>query len=368
MIRLIRYNVAFRKPFAGAGFLLERRQGLLICWTEGGLSAWGEASPLPGFSTETLDETVSIAQNLASDLAALLAGIPLENPATESALPPHLPPSLEFAIDTLRADLHAKRGKLPFQEALRLKLGVGKPIPTEPAVGVNAVLGILPPDELLETGRKLLDDGFRTLKIKVGDPSAAMPVLRRLASDPRKPALRFDANGSWPENAALRWAELLAELNPEYLEQPFPLGREAEMARLQEQIPFPLAADESVRDLSSATKVVSQNAAQVLVVKPALIGSFRKLAELVGFAGRHQVKTVFTTLMDGGVARRAVAALAWALGTHDTDHGLSTGSLLGADPLPDGEQIHKGRYHFPDGPGIGQPVFGDGIEWEDISI
>ncbi len=387
MIRLHRYDVPFRRPFRGAGFTLRRRQGLLLSWTEGSLTAWGEASPLPGFSTETLDDVVLVAQEILPRLGPLLsAGSPIR--WTPESLPPGLPVSLKFALDTLRTDLLARRRGTAFHEALPDILGialtsrdpaaepghaattsperpaanpqspvstVAHPLLQPPRVGVNAVLGLLDPGELLNAGLQLLDQGCRTLKIKVGDPTPILPSLRQLAADPRKPRLRFDANGSWPEEKAGVWADLLAELNPEYLEQPFPPGFESQMAHLQQNISFPLAADESVRDADAARRIVEAGAAQALILKPALIGSYTELLEIVLLARRARIKTVFTTLLDAGVARRAVASLAWALAEPDIDHGLSTGDLFEADPLPDGDLNQAGYFTLPQGAGIGNP-------------
>ena len=55
---LYRYELPFSEPLKLKGTLLRSREGLLLQLQadEGGELGWGESSPLPGFSRESLAE------------------------------------------------------------------------------------------------------------------------------------------------------------------------------------------------------------------------------------------------------------------------------------------------------------------------
>src|SRR5690606_14610852 len=127
-------------------------------------------------------------------------------------------PELRFGLDTCRIDYHSRLAGLPFHRYLDKN--------SNDHVNVNAVIGLLSPDETLDRGLKLLASGFTTLKIKIHDPLPYLDVYHAIKNHPSKPQIRFDANGSWSVDKSLDWAVALSEVQPEYLEQPYPKGQE----------------------------------------------------------------------------------------------------------------------------------------------
>ena len=80
---------------------LKTRDGLLLRLRDGEREGWGEISPLPGFSLETLDEAQ----------AALLAWANAWRDGEEGALP--TPPSAAFGASCRRRRTIARRRSAP---------------------------------------------------------------------------------------------------------------------------------------------------------------------------------------------------------------------------------------------------------------
>jgi len=354
MTDLIRYSIPFRQPFEGAGYKLEKRDGFLIRFKSDDISAWGEASPLPGFSISTLEECLNRYHIVKGQLPRML--INPNNDVWIGWLRESVPePEMRFGFDTCRSDYQSRLQRHPLHKFLNAK--------SSNHVNVNAVIGFLSPEETLKRGLVLLDSGFATLKIKIHDPNPYVEVFSALKNHASKPQLRFDANGSWSIENSLAWAKALSAVQPEYLEQPFHQGREIDHAELQSKISFPLALDESVATEVSAIKAIENGLSKVLILKPALIGDFQSLRNILQKAAERDVRCTLTTLLDAGIARRSVASLAVAYADSNIAHGLSTGSLLSADPLHD-FIAEPGLFQFESAAGLGDPILDDTFNWE----
>jgi L-alanine-DL-glutamate epimerase-like enolase superfamily enzyme len=238
---------------------VRERYGLLLRVDDGARVGWGEASPLPGFSRDTLDECEA-------QLAAWCArGAPPTAPAAQ------------FAVETALAGLANLAGRAP--------------------AGPLALAAVV---ETADEARAAVARGLGAVKLKVGRDFDA--ELRRLhevrAAVGDAVALRVDANRAWSRAEAPARLRALAALRPEFVEEPLAGGLGG--ARLAS--PVPLAADETLLD-GRVPPV------DVLVLKPMALGgaTCRRLAREFGGP------VVVTHLWDGPVALAAAAALARSL-------------------------------------------------------
>lgn len=344
LIRAYRYDIPFRIPFRAGTLTFSQRSGILLSLAHQGVQAWSEAAPLPGYSQESLKEVIDLLQVDRRKLTEGLLTWPLER---WQAWMEHaeLPPSLMFALDGLRADLQAKLHGIPLHRYLNPQ--------AVDRIGINAVIGWTTPQQTYQHAEAALHKGFRTLKFKVVDPTAQIALWTRLKNTYPSLRIRFDANGGWSTAEAATYLELLAPLQPEYLEQPLPVGQERAMADLQAGAQFDLAADESLRSAQEGDQLLKLGAAKVWILKPSLMGSFLALQDLMQKAASHSIRCVVTTSLESGIGRRMIAALVAAFADPALDHGLATGSLLEGDPMPDEHLIRDG-YFYPDTvPGIG---------------
>jgi L-alanine-DL-glutamate epimerase-like enolase superfamily enzyme len=197
--------------------------------------------------------------------------------------------------------------------------------------------------ELAREARRAVADGFTTVKLKVGfDDDFARAAVVRDAVGPG-PLLRIDANGAWTRDHALRRLHELAPLGIELCEQPTP-----DIVGLRGETPVRIAADDMVAHDPEGALL----RADVLVLKPMLLGGVLRALHLGREALKRGLQVVVTTSLEGAIGRAGAAHLAAAFGDQPAA-GLATGRLLEGDLCEDLLAPRGGSVHIPDMPGLG---------------
>ncbi|MBI5512272.1 MAG: O-succinylbenzoate synthase [Deltaproteobacteria bacterium] len=287
----------------------QERRGLLLRVTDtDGSQGQGEASPLPGYSPDSLEDV----QQTLSRVCRLLPGMSLEGEdtvAVTSLLAPFSEalralPSARCALEVALLDLLARRRGI----ALEGLLGA----PEARDLPLAGLLGVAGRGDLLAEAARWLSQGVTTLKVKVGaDLDGALPLLQALRRAHPEACLRVDANACWSASEAPSRLRSLAPLQPELVEEP--CGPERLLTLPRGDVPW--AVDESLTDprVADAAREGALGAAAV-VLKPMLLG-FLGAWEL-GLAARSRgYDVVVTHLFDGPVALASACALALAVGT-----------------------------------------------------
>lgn len=310
-LRVTPFRLPLRRPLATARGVLAHRDGVLVrLETADGLCGFGEATPAAGFAppARVLEAAREAAQ---LDAAARRAGIPLAHWLAAGAGEP------------------------------RARLAVGR------LVGGEG-------DTLVADARAALAAGHRTLKLKLDgrDPAGALSrveILRKAVG--AAPRIRVDAGGSFREEDARRAALRLADLGVELWEEPLRPGDLAALRGLRALGALPIAADESAATPDAADRVLAAEAADLIVLKPSLMGVTASLA-LARRARARGVAVLVTSALDGAVGRATALAVAAALGDDGFDAGLGTDALL-ADDLAAQPAASGGTLDVPQGPGLG---------------
>jgi O-succinylbenzoate synthase len=314
--------------------ILTDRDGLIIRYQNNPLDVLSEIAPLQGFSRESTDEAIELVKDNLSEIHSHLMD-PDSVSWNDWLITSSLPPSVRFGLDILMSKSMATRLGIPLEQFLHPS--------AQNRIGTNAVLGIMPPDDLEKRTSQLIADGYRTIKYKVGDPLPYLDAWLRIRKMFPDLKMRFDANGSWMQDQAEIWAKLLEPVSLEYLEQPLAVGHETEMATLQSQINYPIAFDESARDIESIKSILKISPKAVIILKPMLLGSIAELSSIIDTITSHKAAFTITTLIESGIGRNMVASIAAAFATDTVDHGLGTGSLFVEDILMDLD-IEEGRF------------------------
>jgi o-succinylbenzoate synthase len=218
-------------------------------------------------------------------------------------------------------------------------------------IAVNAALG--PLDEAcLSRAEAAREENFVFAKIKVGIGAAAEEarLLRRLAERAGPLRLRLDANRAWSEREARAFFAAVDDLPIDAVEEPLAHPTPGGLRRLQGEVPFAIAVDESLFELG-ADRIFSEGAARRLVLKPARVGGFEATARLAEKAAAIGMEVVITSVVESAIGVGAAAQLAAAIGGAQA-HGLATGAWLAEDVAP-APLIRAGRMILPDGPGLG---------------
>lgn len=308
-----------------------------------GTSGLGEASPLPGYSPDSMTEVADELQGLAE---APLAVDPLASPfdllVDSFAAHPLTHPAARFALETALLDW----------------LGHTRGEPVHRVLGGDADRQPIPIADLLMEASPLawpscadamLEDGTTHLKLKLGSDLdaelAALQAIRR--AHPTLP-LRLDANRRIPLEALRHHAGALEALEMELFEEP--VAPEDWPAVLD--LPLPFALDESLRDDELSQRLLGSGRIRAVVLKPTVLGGLRASFELAERAAEHGAQYLVSHSFDGPIARAVTAELALALRT-ELAAGLGTHPALALWP-PHRIAAIRGRQIVPhDAAGLG---------------
>ncbi len=306
MIARFRYRIPFARPLVTAAGTYTHREGLILRYGTAPPYRFAEAAPLPGFSTESLDQVLAC---------------PVHD------VPPTLP-SLRLAVDLLRWQL------------------TPDPRPCEP-VPVNALIGSMPVEAMVAAAASAVEAGYGTLKFKLGpDPDAELEALARVRRAFPDIHLRADANRAFTRAEATLLLDRLAPLRLAYLEEP--VRTATELHDLAAGSPVPLAADEHVRTPEEADAWIRGGRIRHLVLKPACIGDMATLFGILQQANAAGVRCTITTLLESGVGRRLTARLVSRYVDLHWAHGLGTGTLFSDDLARHPDPIMNGHFHLAD--------------------
>ncbi|EPL9568602.1 o-succinylbenzoate synthase [Providencia rettgeri] len=273
---------------------LKTRDGLLVCLQDGDSEGWGEISPLPEFSQETLEEAT------AETIMRMNEWVK-EGKISDSQLP-----SVAFGCSCAVAEL---TGELPKKADYR-----------------KAPLCSGDPDDLILSLDAM--EGEKVAKVKVGLYEAVRDgmVANLLLEAVPELKLRLDANRSWTRAKADGFAKYV---NPDYrdriafLEEPCKTREES--LQFAADTGINIAWDESVRE--EGFKVEAQAGVAAIVIKPTLTGSLAYCRSLVEEAHRLGLQAVISSSIESSFGLTQLARVAHWL-TPNTIPGLDTVSLI----------------------------------------
>ncbi|UXA33063.1 o-succinylbenzoate synthase [Proteus terrae] len=273
---------------------LKTRDGFLVCLEQNGKQGWGEISPLPEFSRETLEQAQEATQ---SWLTAWCAG---ENPVHSEL------PSVAFGISCALAELE---GILPQDANYRA-----------------APLCNGDPDDLILSLNDM--EGEKVAKIKVGLYEAVRDgiVVNLLLEAIPDLKLRLDANRSWTPAKAEGFAKYV---NPQwrdriaFLEEPCKTPEES--LAFAQATGINIAWDETVRDDGFEVKL--QPGVTTIVIKPTLVGSLERCQMLVKQAHALGLDAIISSSIESSFGLTQLARIAQWL-TPNSIPGLDTVDLI----------------------------------------
>lgn len=310
----------------GTGHQTQFRRGLeLTLRSDDDILGLGEASPLPHFSTEYLED-VELALTRLDVFELDLPPEPREFRSLVESLPARLAldvPSARFAFESALIDLCSQYLGVPAANLLRLMSPDSEDVSA--GLQVSKLLQGQDQQSLLGGARRAVARGYQTLKIKLGGldefEAAALNLdALRQRIDPRI-KLRLDPNQGWPMAELPRMLDRLTRWDPELVEEPVAA---AALLELRES-PVPLALDESLREpgiLDRLAPDLGRLKIRAVVLKPALLGLLRAL-ELAEHARELGLQVIVTHLFDGPVGHASAASLAIAIGSREYAHGLA---------------------------------------------
>jgi o-succinylbenzoate synthase len=219
------------------------REGLLLRLSGAdGLVGQGEASPLPAYSSDSLQDCDSALRSVSGAEAseALAQAEPKAIVDWVSQRIPESLPAARFALETALLDLLAQQRRVPLHALFRS--------PPPQSVALAALLATEPAERTLPHAVALFERGVRTFKLKLGQAGQfsreceLLGALRSHFGDSVR--LRLDANRAFAPTSLVECLTTLSTFDPEYVEEP--CAPEALFDR--DRLPVRIALDETLAE------------------------------------------------------------------------------------------------------------------------
>ena len=188
-------------------------------------------------------------------------------------------------------------------------------------------------------------EAYPLLKVKVGlaNDEENVAAIRSVTSKP----IRVDANEGWKSvEEALAKIAWLKTMGIEFVEQPLPAARNAEMKALKAGAVLPLVADESVLHVKDVPSLVGLF--DGINAKLAKCGGVTRAYELAALGRALGFKLMLGCMIESSLGIAAAVAVAPLYDWLDLD-----GNLLVANDPWKGLTLKDGRWELPSAPGLG---------------
>ncbi len=327
-IDLFQYKIRLNSLLRVKDQILEYREGIILrmCDQQGN-TGLGEVAPLPGFHREN-KKTVT------TELHSIIPLI-LEKEIPESILTLNgnfdnhfsdfsLSPSTRFGLELGLLNLCASIRHRP----LYALLGV----PQTKLIYINGLITVTP--EYLNTEvPKLVEEGYQTIKLKVGQQEIENEIetvrsVREMVGPHLK--LRLDANRAWSLTQAIKFGKAVRNVDIEYIEEP--VNDLSALQTFYRETGLPYALDESLSYIPPEN-LKTLDGLRAIILKPSFLGGLEKTAQLCQLAKSYNILPVLSCAFYSGLTLSALGQFA-AVYTHpQTAHGLDTYKWFSEDIL-----------------------------------
>ena len=347
------YQPPLRKFFGrttrlGFGELKGLEYGLVKITADDGQSGYGEIStvfePTGSLLCRLVEESIA---------PALLGQDPRQIGRIHSIMD-HIVEGMEPAkagVDIAIYDLVGKALNVPVYQLL------GGRVREEIPLSFSVMFG--EPEEMASLAADLVRIGFKTLKIKVGQPlatdEAAVRLIRESIGDDI--TIRVDANMAWKTpKQALATLKRLEPYNIELAEQPLSGWDIDGMAYVRSHSPIPIMADESVWAPRTALQVIKANAADYISVYVAESGGLYRAAQIFSMSEAAGIPNAIGSMPETGIGTAAEIHLAAAMANLTLASDVCGSRYFEEDHLTLPLDVHKGLATIPKGPGLGVEI------------
>ena len=289
----------------------EARNVRIEIHVENGLVGRGASAPVGYVTGESVESVLDALGAVGHEFA----GLPADRLEPLLSRTNHLladAPAARAGLEMALYDLWGKARNLPLWQHFGGALEQVTTDVTIPIVGAN---------EAAMLAAAAWADGFRALKIKVGDPLGPDADLARIEAVIRAVPgvrLRIDANQAFTPEAAVSFADTLVRTGAtiELLEQPVDKSDSAGMKYVHDRTAIPVFADESARSVAEVLALLQADAVDgvnVKLMKSGITGALQIIALTRAFGK----KLMLGCMLETGVGIAAAAQIAAGTGAFD---------------------------------------------------
>jgi L-Ala-D/L-Glu epimerase len=339
-------DVPLTDPFVVASGARLMAENVFIRITlQDGTQGYGEAAPFPEVGAEDRTTCLDALARLARSVIGQSVG-DYRRLARQMAEQTPDQPAARCALEIALLDAYCRARHLPMWQ---LWGGADvRPRETDITIPITTL------EDTLRLARGWYEQGFRLFKMKVGK-EVALDIRRLEAVHLMLPGVSFigDGNQGFSRKDCLTFAAGVQRFGGriQLLEQPVIREDLESMAAIRRETGIPVAADESVRSLEDARRVVEQEAADYINIKIMKTGVM-EAADIAAFTLKSGLR-----LMIGGMVETRIAmgcSFSLVLGMAGFEIlDLDTPLLLAADPIQGGYRYEGPHLHPWQGPGLG---------------
>ena len=348
-VEIIPIKLPLIEPFViSYGTFPNVESALVRIETDAGITGWGEGTPDAIVTGETFAGVVETLRLLAP---ALIGCDPRDRTTLMHLLDTIIGgvPTAKAAIDIALHDLVGKAAGLPVWALLG---GRSKEYLT-----ISRVVSLNSPEEMARDAARHVENGFATVKLKVGVEDDVRGDIRRVAAVREAVgadiAIKIDVNQGWrTAGTAIRGTRGVAAYDPEYVEQPVDARDLEALADVRRMSGVPIMADEAIHDAHDILRAVQLRACDLVNIKLMKSGGLLGALTLNAIAETAGYVCQVGTMVESSIASSAGLHLALALrNVHTVEMG---GPIMLADDIgPMKDYYDRDRVSVPDGPGLG---------------
>lgn len=201
------------------------------------------------------------------------------------------------------------------------------------SIDINGLVWMGEPSYMKEQIEQKIAENFTCIKLKIGaiDFNKELELLQfiRTHFDAKTIEIRVDANGGFSPEEALSKLNQLHKFDLHSIEQPIKQHQIAEMKKLCQETPFPIALDEEligVFSLEHKEELLHKIKPQYIILKPSLVGGFQGTHEWISLAEKHNIGWWITSALESNIGLNAIAQFTFTLNS-SLPQGLGTGGL-----------------------------------------
>jgi L-alanine-DL-glutamate epimerase-like enolase superfamily enzyme len=249
-------------------------------------------------------------------------------------------------IDLALHDLIARALKVPLYRIL------GGLVRTE--VPILRIVPIKTPREMAQVAQKLVDEGYRYLKIKVEGVAAEDVARIRAIREQVGPGvhLTIDANQAYTPKDAIRAIRRMEPYDIDLVEQPVRADDFEGLGQVTRAVDIPVDADESAHSVEAVYRLVADRLVDSVSLKVPKLGGLRRAQEAAAICRAGNVECRLGAAV--GSRLLAAACLHFAAATPNVGYAaeLAEFARLFDDPA-EGLEVEDGVLRLPQGVGVG---------------
>jgi len=224
-------------------------------------------------------------------------------------------------------------------------------------VSFAAYIFIDEPKKVAEEALKYVEQGFSTIKLKVGiNPEKDIEMVkevRNVVGNDIK--IRVDANQAWSPGTAIKVIKKMEKYDLEYVEQPVHKDDIDGMKRIRMSVSTPIAVNEGVYTIQDALNFIKKEAADIIVTDIHNPGGISECKKLCAIAEAADIPVVMHSGAELGIGLATmlhiIASTSNFIYANDTHY-----PLLSDDIIKEKFSFKKGSLELTTNPGLGVTI------------